>query len=133
MLSVSYAGKNAYSAGKTSGVLRGGAFGANRGYVMAQCAPPPIPLRDGVTVKKFQCWLPSIEMRWELTCYNFCTALPHTKRHAKAFVHRNPRKKWYFSTKEKWRRDISLYHNQFFLSNPGSKHYYHFHNTLFHW
>ena len=30
MLSVSYAGKNAYSAGKTSGVLRGGASGANR-------------------------------------------------------------------------------------------------------
>ena len=28
MLSVSYAGKNVYSAGKTSGVLRGGASGA---------------------------------------------------------------------------------------------------------
>ena len=27
MLSVSYAGKNAYSAGKTSGVLRGGTLG----------------------------------------------------------------------------------------------------------
>ena len=35
MLSVSYAGKNAYSAGKTSGVLRGGASGANRYYVLA--------------------------------------------------------------------------------------------------
>ena len=35
MLSVSYAGKNAYSAGKTSGVLKGGASGANRGYVLA--------------------------------------------------------------------------------------------------
>ena len=41
MLSVSYAGKNAYSAGKTSGVLRGGASGANRCYVLAHCAPPP--------------------------------------------------------------------------------------------
>ena len=40
MLSVSYAGKNGYSAGKTSGVLRGGAFGGNRGYVLAHCAPP---------------------------------------------------------------------------------------------
>ena len=37
MLSVSYAGKNAYSAGKTSGVLRGGASGANRCYVLAHC------------------------------------------------------------------------------------------------
>ena len=35
MLSVGYAGKNAYSAGKTSGVLRGGALGASRGYVLA--------------------------------------------------------------------------------------------------
>ena len=43
MLSVSYAGKNAYSAGKTSGVLRGGASGANRCYVLAHCAPPPPP------------------------------------------------------------------------------------------
>ena len=37
MLSVSYAGKNAYSAGKTSGVLRGGASGANKCYVLAHC------------------------------------------------------------------------------------------------
>ena len=37
MLSVSYAGKNAYSAGKTSGVLRGGASEPNRWYVVAQC------------------------------------------------------------------------------------------------
>ena len=37
MLSVSYAGKNAYSAGKTSGVLRGGASRANRCYVLAHC------------------------------------------------------------------------------------------------
>ena len=36
MLLVSYAGKNAYSAGKTSGVLRGGALEANRGNVLAQ-------------------------------------------------------------------------------------------------
>ena len=41
MLSVSYAGKNAYSAGKTSGVLRGGVSGANRRYVLAHCASPP--------------------------------------------------------------------------------------------
>ena len=41
MLSVSYAGKNAYSAGKTSGVLRGDASGAYRGYVLAHCAPLP--------------------------------------------------------------------------------------------
>ena len=31
------AGKNAYSAGKTNGVLRGGALGTNRGYVLAHC------------------------------------------------------------------------------------------------
>ena len=37
MLSVSYASKNAYSAGKTSGVLRGCASGANRCYVLAHC------------------------------------------------------------------------------------------------
>ena len=37
MLSVSYAGKNAYSAGKTSGALRGGASGAIRCYVLAHC------------------------------------------------------------------------------------------------
>ena len=42
MLSVSYAGKNAYSAGKTSGVLMGGASGANRCFVLAPCAPPPL-------------------------------------------------------------------------------------------
>ena len=45
MLSVSYAGKNTYSAGKTSGVLRVGASGANRCYVLAhwgggQLCPP---------------------------------------------------------------------------------------------
>ena len=33
--------KNAYSAVKTSGVSRGGASGANRGYVLAYCAPSP--------------------------------------------------------------------------------------------
>ena len=42
MLSVSYAGKNAYSAVKTSGVLRVGASSANIGYVLAHCAPPPL-------------------------------------------------------------------------------------------
>jgi len=49
MLSVSYAGKNAYSAGKTSGVLRGGASGANRCYVLAHCAPPPPPRKAHTT------------------------------------------------------------------------------------
>ena len=44
MLSVSYAGKNAYSAGKTSEVLRGGASGANRCYVLAHCADQEIIL-----------------------------------------------------------------------------------------
>ena len=37
MLSMSYAGKNAYSAGKPSGVLRGCASGAKRWYVLAHC------------------------------------------------------------------------------------------------
>ena len=36
-LSVSYASKNAYSAGKTNGVLRVGASGANRCYALAHC------------------------------------------------------------------------------------------------
>ena len=42
MLSVSYASKNVCSAGKSSGVLRGGTSGANRCYVLAHCAPPPL-------------------------------------------------------------------------------------------
>ena len=37
VLSVKYAGKNVLSASKTSGVLRVGAFGANRVYVLAHC------------------------------------------------------------------------------------------------
>ena len=37
MLSLSYAGKNAYSTGKTSGVLRGDASGSNRCYVLTAC------------------------------------------------------------------------------------------------
>ena len=37
VLSVSYAGKKTYSAGKTGEVFRGDASGANRGYVLAQC------------------------------------------------------------------------------------------------
>ena len=37
MLLESYVGKNTYSAGKTSGVFRGGASGAKRGYVVAHC------------------------------------------------------------------------------------------------
>ena len=40
MLLVSYASKNAYSAGKTRGVLKGGASGANRGYELTHCALP---------------------------------------------------------------------------------------------
>ena len=44
MLSVSYAGKNANSAGKTSGLLRGGASRANRCYVLAHCASPSMDL-----------------------------------------------------------------------------------------
>ena len=37
MLSMSYGGKNVYSAGKTSGdLIRGGAMGANRGYVLTR-------------------------------------------------------------------------------------------------
>ena len=39
MLSVSYAGKNVHSAGKTGALLRGDASGANRCYVVAHCAP----------------------------------------------------------------------------------------------
>ena len=37
MLSVSYTEKNAYITGKTSGVLRDGASGANKCYVLAHC------------------------------------------------------------------------------------------------
>ena len=40
---MSYAGKNVYSAGTTSGVLRGRASGANRGYVLAHSDQPPYP------------------------------------------------------------------------------------------
>ena len=43
MLSVSYAGKNTYSAGKTSGVLRVGASGANRCYVLAHWGGAALP------------------------------------------------------------------------------------------
>ena len=35
------AGKNEYSAGITGALLRGDVFGANRGYVVSHCAPPP--------------------------------------------------------------------------------------------
>ena len=35
---MSYDGKNVYSAGKTSGFLRGGAWGPKRGYVMDELA-----------------------------------------------------------------------------------------------
>ena len=46
-----------------------------------------------MTFPKFQWRLPSKEIRWELTRYNFCTPLSHTKRCAKAFIHGNPMKK----------------------------------------
>ena len=41
MFSVSYASKNAHSAIKNSGVLRVGASGAKRCYLLTHCAPPP--------------------------------------------------------------------------------------------
>ena len=41
MVSVSYAGENTYSAGKTSGFLMGGASTANRRSMLAHCARPP--------------------------------------------------------------------------------------------
>ena len=37
MLLVTFDGKTAYNASKISGVLRGGALGANRGYVLGHC------------------------------------------------------------------------------------------------
>ena len=37
MFSVSYANKYAYSADKSSGVLRDGALGAKMGYVLTHC------------------------------------------------------------------------------------------------
>ena len=46
-----------------------------------------------MTFPKFQWRLLSTEIRWELTRYNFCTPISHTKRCAKAFIHRNPMKK----------------------------------------
>ena len=57
MLSVSYAGKNAYSAGKTSGVLRSGASGANRCYVLAHCAPrTSFPLPPPIEASRLKNW-----------------------------------------------------------------------------
>ena len=52
MLLVSYAGKNAYGAGKTSGVLRGGASGANRCYVLAHCGMVPYGIQEISKKKK---------------------------------------------------------------------------------
>ena len=54
---MSYVGKNAFSAGKTSGVLRGGASGASRGYVLTNCAP-----RGG---KSVAIWQPSCQKVFE--------------------------------------------------------------------
>ena len=44
---------------------------------------------DGMTFPKFQCTLPSIEIRWEweLTRYNFYTQLPYLKGYTQAFIH----------------------------------------------
>ena len=54
MLSVSYAGKNAYSAGKTSGVLRGDSSDANRCYVLAHYATHKIYQTQPKTTKTEQ-------------------------------------------------------------------------------
>ena len=83
-----------------------------------------------MTFQKFQCRLQSIDARWKLTCFNICTPLPHTKRYSKLFFHRNPKKKS-DNFQKMWRRDIFLHCKQFFLSNPGSKHYYYFQNIVF--
>ena len=57
MVSVSYTGKNANSAGKTSGVLKSGALRANRGYVLARCGGPHnallFPHMSYIVLKKF--------------------------------------------------------------------------------
>ena len=57
-----------------------------------------------MTFPKFQWRLPNKEIRWELTRYNFCTPLSHTKRCAKAFIHRNPTKKvaFFMSRRHAW-------------------------------
>ena len=57
MLSVSYAGKNSYIAGKTSGVLRGGASGANRCYVLAHCALQTWKILSEITAILWQEWI----------------------------------------------------------------------------
>ena len=51
MLSGSYASQNSYSTGKTSEVLKGVTLGANRSYVLAHCAPDPLPLIHIVSTK----------------------------------------------------------------------------------
>ena len=53
MLSVSYAGKNVYSTGKTSGVLRGGASGVNRCYVLAHCGGGDLAITEPWGVLNF--------------------------------------------------------------------------------
>ena len=51
---MSYAGKNAYSAGKTSEILRGGASGDNRCYVLAHCGGAPhIPILTTPALAEF--------------------------------------------------------------------------------
>ena len=46
MLSVSYAGKNLYSASKTSVHLRGDASGGKRCYALAHCATPLVKVSE---------------------------------------------------------------------------------------
>ena len=66
MLSVRYAGQNAYSAGKTSGVLRVCTSRANMGYVLAHCGGSDFPLnklrdvqqeREGTSLNYFKVFL----------------------------------------------------------------------------
>ena len=60
MLSVSHAGKTAYSSGKTSGVLRGGALGANRVYVLAHFDLPSPPFYStGLVIVNYKHFLPN--------------------------------------------------------------------------
>ena len=65
MLSVSYAGKNAYSTGSTSGVLRGGASGAHRCYGLAHCGgggecPPKGVVKISLNVTLSQWYLSNV-------------------------------------------------------------------------
>ena len=77
---MSYAGKNA-CAGKTSGVLRGGALGANRGYVLAHCAPPLPPtqrVKHGLELGRIVSFLTFIQNFSFLLCLiKSCLKVPN--------------------------------------------------------